>query len=71
MGLFIEPADLIALTGRKIKSLQIEQLCRMGIPFQINAVGKPVVTVAAIEGRKETPKAKQWEAPRHGPSSKP
>jgi len=40
------------LARRRIKSKQIEALRRMGLPFWINTVGKPVVSVTAIEGRK-------------------
>jgi hypothetical protein len=53
MAMFLTPAELAELTGRKIKSKQIEALRRMGLPFHVNAVGKPVVSTAAIEGRKQ------------------
>lgn len=51
--MFLTPDELAELTGRKIKSKQIEALRRMGLPFHVNAVGKPVVSAAAIEGRKQ------------------
>lgn len=52
-NIFLTQDELVALTGRKIKSKQIEVLRRMGLPFWVNACGKPVVPVTAIEGRKE------------------
>lgn len=65
MGMFLTSDDLAQLTGRRIKSKQIEALRRMGLPFHVNACGKPVVPVAAIEGRKEaaTPVKPRWEMP--------
>ena len=64
MGMFLTADDLAELTGRKIKSKQIEALRRMGLPFHVNAVGKPVVTVAALEGRKPAkPAAPVWQMP--------
>lgn len=67
--MFLEPEDLIQLTGLRQKKAQIAQLKRMGIPFFVNASGHPVVAVAAIEGRKpaEMPKPKwspTWAASR-------
>ena len=63
-NMFLSQDDLVALTGRRIKSKQIEALRRMGLPFWVNAVGKPVVSVTAIEGRKaDIPKKPEptWE----------
>lgn len=61
--MFLTDAEIATLTGRKIKRLQIEALRTMGVPFLVNACGKPVVTKAAIEGRSpgktEVPK-KEW-----------
>lgn len=48
--MFLTEADIATLTGRKLKKQQIEALRRMGIPFWINAAGKPIVATAAIEG---------------------
>lgn len=65
MAMFLTPDELADLTGRKIKSKQIEALRRMGLPFHVNAVGKPVVTVSALEGRKQTVPAKPiWQMPK-------
>jgi Domain of unknown function (DUF4224) len=62
MSAFLTCQDIAELTGRKVKSKQIEVLRKMGLPFWVNAVGKPVVPVAAIEGRKESPQnqKKTW-----------
>lgn len=66
--MFLTSENLFELTGRKTKSKQIEALLSMRLPFWINAIGKPVVTVAAVEGRNESPKEKTWVMPRviHG-----
>lgn len=53
---FLDDDDLIRLTGRKLKSRQIGWLRAEGIPFRVNATGHPVVTWAAVEGRKEEAK---------------
>lgn len=54
MSLFVNPEDLRRLTGFATKAKQIAYLRTIGIPFIINGAGKPVVTVAAVEGRRET-----------------
>lgn len=41
------------LTGFTLQSKQLEQLRRMGIAFFVNGRGMPIVTVSAIEGRKQ------------------
>jgi len=48
-NMFLTQEELVELTGRKIKSKQIEVLRRMALPFWVNACGKPVVPVTAIE----------------------
>lgn len=53
--LFINEKELSKLTGRKMKSLQITWLRTEGIPFRVSATGHPVVTRAAVEGRKPEP----------------
>lgn len=66
-NMFLTREQLHILTGRKMKSKQIEALRRMGLPFWVNACGHPVVSVAAIEGRRdEIPKKPEvvWEMPR-------
>lgn len=49
--LFLTREEVATLTGRRIKSKQIELLLRQGIPFRVSATGHPVVTRLAIEGR--------------------
>lgn len=51
--MFLTDDELATLTGRKQARRQIEALRTMGIPFRVNALGKPVVTKAIIEGRQE------------------
>jgi hypothetical protein len=70
MGTFLPAEELAALTGRKTKSKQIEALRTMRIPFWVNAIGRPVVTVAAVEGRKEAAPEKLWVMPRVNHGSK-
>jgi hypothetical protein len=62
---FLDQAELAQLTGRKIKSKQIEALRQIGLAFFVNATGHPVVARAAIESRAVPPpkEKKQW-APR-------
>ncbi|NHZ81857.1 DUF4224 domain-containing protein [Massilia sp. CCM 8695] len=69
METFLTKDALVTLTGRRRQSKQIEALRTMGLPFWVNAIGQPVVTVAAVEGRKEAPREKEWVMPRisHGP----
>jgi len=57
---FLDSEEIAELTGRKIKSKQIEALRKMGIPYFVNATGHPVVTRNAIEGKKEEPQQRKW-----------
>ena len=50
--LFLNDEEVVILTGRKTKSKQIEALRKMGVAFFVNAVNRPMVTRAAIEGTK-------------------
>lgn len=63
--MFLNQEELATLTGRKMKSKQIEALRHMGLPFHVNAVGKPVVARVAIEGRaaEVAPTAPAWTPP--------
>lgn len=66
-AMFLSLDELAELTGRKIKSKQIEALRRMGVPFRVNAVGRPVVAAAAIEGARMPPPSQIepiWEMPK-------
>lgn len=49
--MFLNKEDVAILTGAKIKSKQIAQLRKMGLPFWVNADGVPVVPRSAIDGR--------------------
>jgi len=64
--MFLNSDELAELTGRKIKSKQIDALRRMGVPFRVNACGKPVVAVAVIEGAKQAapPPEPVWTMPK-------
>ncbi|WUR14700.1 DUF4224 domain-containing protein [[Empedobacter] haloabium] len=62
--MFLTKDELATLTGRKLKSYQIEALRRMGVPFFINAIGHPIVARTAIEGGSNvspSPPVKEWE----------
>jgi hypothetical protein len=60
--MFLTEDEVSVLTGRKVKKLQVEQLRRMGIPFYVNAVGRPVVVRSVLEGRKEQETTKpKWQ----------
>lgn len=48
--MFLSTNDLVELTGRKFRVKQIEALRCMGIPFFVNALGRPVVARSAVEG---------------------
>lgn len=48
--LFITDDEMLKLTGRKVRKLQIDQLRRMLIPFHVNALGRPVVARSAVTG---------------------
>lgn len=48
---FLTDAEVVQLTGRKQRGTQIEALRTMGIAFFVNALGKPIVARAVIEGR--------------------
>lgn len=64
--MFLTEDDMVKLTGRKIRRLQIEALRVMGVAFHINAVGRPVVARSTIEGRPgsaaETQPARSWRS---------
>lgn len=63
-NMFLTQDELVALTGRRIKSKQIEMLRRMALPFWVNACGKPVVPVTAIEGEKQPATKPTWQPPK-------
>lgn len=60
MQTFLDDAELVKLTGRKMKGRQIEALRKMGLPFYVNAMGHAVVARCVIEGRPEPKKDTPW-----------
>jgi len=52
-ALFLTDEEIATLTGRRLKSKQIEWLRKEGIPFRTSATGHPVVTRSTIDGRPE------------------
>jgi Domain of unknown function (DUF4224) len=69
-AMFLSTQEIGILTGFQRKGRQIVQLKGMGIPFFVNGSGRPVVTRAAIEGRKEKRDATTW-LPHGYPSASP
>ncbi|MGS0743272.1 DUF4224 domain-containing protein [Glaciimonas sp. GG7] len=63
MKTFLDGPEIFTLTGRKTKRRQIDALRNMGIAFFVNATGHAVVTVTAVEGRKEVTTKPTWEMP--------
>ncbi len=49
MNLFLERNEIVEITGRKQKGKQITQLHKMRIPFEVNALGYPVVLRGYVE----------------------
>lgn len=49
MSLFLGRDEIAEITGRKQKGKQIEQLHKMRIPFEVNALGNPVVLKGYVE----------------------
>ena len=58
--MFLTREELRELTGRARKAAQIDQLRRMGIPYYLNAAGRPVVARAVIEGGKQKSQPQTW-----------
>ena len=61
MSIFLAQDDVAILTGKKKKSCQVDQLRDMGIPFYINAAGRPIVTYLALEGGKIEKPDTEWK----------
>ena len=59
-SMFLSADELVVLTGRTVKSKQVETLRRMGLPFFVNACGRAVVARSSIEGRKDARTASGW-----------
>lgn len=66
-GTFLTAAEIAELTGRRAHRLQIETLRAQGLPFFLNAAGKPMVPRSAIEGKSAPaaakPARKPWQPP--------
>ena len=58
--LFLTIDELKTLTGRSRAPAQIDALKVMRVTYLVNAVGKPVVTRAAVLRRPEPPVAEVW-----------
>lgn len=58
IGMFLSVEELIILTGRKTRSKQVEALRQMGLPFFVNALGRPVVARATVEGKSSPSQAR-------------
>lgn len=70
MSVFLDDNDVARLTGRKLKSAQIDVLRTMGIAFHINASGRPIVPLSSIgiNNNQIEPIDKSWSsnALKHG-----
>jgi len=65
-GTFLTAKELVELTGRRAHKLQIETLRKQGLPFFLNAAGKPIVPRSAIDGKSEAAaklQKKTWTPP--------
>lgn len=64
-SLFVSDHDLVALTGYKNKTGQIKYLKSIGIPFNVNGRGKPVVLKTDIDSSAKAPsikESKEWRS---------
>lgn len=58
--MFLTASDIARLTGYKHKAKQCEQLRKMGIRFDINALGEPIVSENYYMGKTDKPAA-NWQ----------
>jgi hypothetical protein len=59
--MFLDDEALYVLTGYRWHSKQVAELRRQGVPFRVNAAGRPAVAKSAIEGSKPEPdQHKKW-----------
>ena len=63
-SMFLTDDEMAALTGRRMKSKQIEWLKRAGVPHWVNAAGRPIIARTAITGQKteSPPKPRTWSS---------
>jgi ribose 5-phosphate isomerase len=62
--MFLTDEELLVLTGYRQHSKQVAELRRQGVPFNVNAAGRPAVARAVLEGAKQQATIKQskgWE----------
>ena len=63
--MFLTKEQIRTLTGTADRKKQAECLKKNRIPFTLDIIGRPVVTISAIEGRsvkaEESPKG--WQGP--------
>lgn len=67
MSLFLTREEVAELTGivkgkdgKTRYQLQVSWLRTSGIPFIVNSAGRPIITIAAVEGRNSTPQPTTW-----------
>jgi len=48
---FLTEDEVRRLTGRAVKTKQVEFLKTQGLPFRVNALGQPIIVRSVIEGR--------------------
>jgi len=60
-SIFITEQEVAFLCDTPLKSLQIEHLRKIGVPFQITRTGKPRVARCYIEGQNKDSQAKKFE----------
>lgn len=59
--MFLTIEDMQRLTGCKRKADQCRYLDAQFIPYRINARGAPIVTIAYINGLKESSQKQPWQ----------
>lgn len=60
MTTFLDDGEIKTLTGKSQKSKQVEQLRKMGVPFHVNAAGRPVVARVNVEGGRQQVVKQAW-----------
>ncbi len=60
---FLTDSEIAQLTGLKRKTAQVNWLRQSGIPFRVNAAGRPVICRSALDGGNRTPisSASEWK----------
>jgi hypothetical protein len=58
---FLTVDEVVFLTGRHLKTKQIQQLRAMGIPFYVNASGHAIVARAVISGARSDSYQPRWK----------